>query len=233
MANIPAQPFQDSVELRREVIETCLFLRDRLGYFIATWGNISVRLEEGLLVTPSRVPYEDLRPEDLVVVAWEGGVLRGHRVPTSETELHRQLMRERPDFGAIVHSHSPWASVCACAHKSIPVFCDDLAEIIGGEVQCSRHAVAGRHRELAVAAREAIGPDACAVLLGNHGVAVGGRDLAEATAASQVLEKAAMVLIQAEAVGGVQVIPEDLWREERHRYLFKYGKPEDVAEIFQ
>jgi L-fuculose-phosphate aldolase len=141
-------------------------------------------------------------------------------------------MRQRPDFGAIVHSHSPWASVCACAHRSIPVFCDDLAEIIGGEIQCSRHAVAGRHRELAAAAREAIGPDACAVLLGNHGVAVGGRDLAEATAASQVLEKAAMVLIQAEAVGGVKAIPEDLWREERHRYLYKYGKPEDVAEIF-
>jgi L-fuculose-phosphate aldolase len=109
------------------------------------------------------------------------------------------------------------------------VVADDLAVVIGGEVRCAPHVVAGRHRELAEAAAEAIGPDACAVLLGNHGVVAGGRDLAEAVAASQIVEKAALIFVQGQALGGAQVIPEELWREERHRYLYKYGKHEDLA----
>lgn len=233
MANQRIMPFKDTLELRREVIATCFFMRDRLGYFVGTWGNISVRIEDGLLVTPSRMKYEEVQPEDLVVVGWEGGVIRGHRVPTSETELHRQLMLERPDLGAIIHSHSPWASVCACAHRSIPVLSDDMAEVIGGEVRCACYAPAGHHRELAQAAREAIGPDACAVLLGNHGVAAGGRDLDEAIVACQFVEKAAMILVHAQLLGGVKSIPEELWREERHRYLYKYGRPEDMTEILK
>ena len=182
-------------------------------------------------MTPSRMIYDEVTPDDLVVVGWEGGVLRGNRVPTSEMELHRQILRKRPDLGALVHSHSPWASVCACAHRSIPVLADDMAEVIGGEVHCAPHVAAGRHRELAQAAAESIGPDACAVLLGNHGVVAGGRDLAEAVVASQFVEKAAMILIHAQAIGGVRPIAEELWREERHRYLYKYGKPEDLAEL--
>jgi L-fuculose-phosphate aldolase len=222
---------RDTVELREAVIRACLDLRDRWGYFLGTWGNISVRVEDGVLVTPSRMNYEVLVPTDLVVVAWEGGVLRGHRVPTSEMELHRQILLKRPDLGAVVHTHSAWASVCACAHRSIPVIVDDMAEIIGGEVNCAPHVAAGRHRELAQAAAEAIGPDACAVLLGNHGAAAGGRDLDEAVAACQILEKAAHILIHAEPFGGARPIAENLWREERHRYLYKYGKAEDLAEL--
>jgi L-fuculose-phosphate aldolase len=205
---------QDRRELREEIIRTCLFLRDRLGYFVGTWGNISVRVEEGLLVTPSRMSYDALTPEDLVVVGWERGVVRGRRMPTSEMELHRRVLRQRVDMGALVHSHSPWASVCACAHRSIPVLTDDMAEVIGGEAQ---------------AAAETIGPEACAVLLGNHGVVAGGRDLGEAVVACQFVEKAALILIQAEAVGGARPIAEEAWREERHRYLYKYGRPEDLS----
>ncbi len=221
----------DTPDLRQAVLRTCLLMRDRLGYFVGTWGNISVRLEDGLLVTPSRMAYDDITADDLVVVGWEGGVLRGSRLPTSEFELHRQILRKRPDLGALIHSHSPWASVCACAGRAIPVLADDMAEVIGGEVRCAPHAPAGRHRELANAAAETIGPDAWAVLLGNHGVVAGGRDLAEAVVASQFVEKAALIFIHAQALGGVRPIAEELWREERHRYLYKYGKPEDMAEL--
>jgi L-ribulose-5-phosphate 4-epimerase len=224
-------PPPDSIALREEVLRTCLYLRDRLGYFVGTWGNISVRIVDGLLVTPSRVNYEQVTADDLVVVGWEGRVVRGRRTPTSEMELHRQLLLRRPDLGALIHSHSPWASVCACAHRAIPVLADDMAEVIGGEVHCARYVSAGRHRELARAAAEAIGPDAGAVLLANHGAVAGGRDLAEALVACQFVEKAAMILIHAAVLGGAQPIPEPLWREERHRYLHKYGTPEDLVEL--
>jgi len=222
----------DTAELRQQVIDTCFYMRDRLGYFVSTWGNISVRVHEGLIVTPSRVSYEELGPDDLVLISGEGKKLKGERLPTSETELHRQILRARPDLAAIIHNHSPWASVCACAHRSIPVLADDMAELIGGEVNCARYVPAGHHRELAQAAREAIGADATAVLMANHGVLVGGRDLQEAIAGCQIVEKAAMALVHAGAIGGVVPIPEEAWREERHRYLHKYGKPEDMAELF-
>ncbi len=226
-----ATPLHDTADLRRQVISTCLFLRDKLGYFIGTWGNISVRVEEGLLLTPSRMAYHELQPEDLVVVSWDSAIVKGHRLPTSEMDLHRALMLERPAFGALIHAHSPYASVVASAHRSIPVLVDDMAEVIGGEVRCSRYVSAGKHKEMAQAARETIGREACAVLLGNHGVVAGGRDLQEALVAVQFVEKAAMILIRAESLGGAVPIPEPFWREERHRYLYKYGRAEDMQGV--
>jgi L-ribulose-5-phosphate 4-epimerase len=226
-------PAADSVELRRQIIHACLYLRDRLGYFVGTWGNVSVRLKEGLLVTPSRMSYDALQPEDLVVVAWEGGTLRGTRLPTSELEMHRQILLQRPDLGALIHSHSPYASTVACAQRSIPVILDDMAEVIGGTVNCAPYVSAGKHLALAQAAREAIGLDACAVLLANHGVLAGGRDIEEALVAAQFVEKAALVLIHTQVLGGARPIAEDLWREERQRYLYKYGKAEDMAELLE
>ena len=231
MAQDKPLPFADSLELRQQIISTCLYLHDKLGYFVSTWGNISVRLEEGLLVTPSRMSYEDLKIDDLVVVSWKSAKVKGNRLPTSETELHRQIMLERPDLLVLIHSHSPYASIVASCHKSIPVLVDDMAEVIGGEVNCAEYVSAGEHKKLAQSARQAIGSEACAVLLANHGVIAGGRDLAEALVASQFVEKAAMIMILGQSLGGAKPIPDKLWRAERHRYIYKYGKAEDFSEI--
>jgi L-fuculose-phosphate aldolase len=222
-------PVADTNELRRAVIAACLRLSD-LGFCIGTWGNVSVRVTDGLLITPSRMDYTIMQPEDLVVVSWKGEKLRGRRVPSSETELHRLLLERRPDLGAIVHSHSPHASALAAAHRDLPVCLEDMAQIIGGTVHCARYTPGGRHRDLAEAACAAIGPDAAAVLLANHGPVVGGRNLDEAVIAAQVLEKAARVYLYAESVGGGCPIAPELVAEERHRFFFKYGK-EDPIEV--
>ena len=228
-----AVPFQDTTELRNEVIACGLHLRDKLGYFVSSWGNISVRVEQGMLVTPSRIAYHLIAPEDLVVLSWEGKRLSGNRVPTSECEMHRRLMLERPDVGVWIHHHGPWSSVVAGTGKPLPVVADDMAELVGGEVRCAPHVVAGKHLELAQAAQEAIGPDAWAVLLANHGVVCGGRSIDEAVACCQIVEKSAMMFLFGSLLGGVQRIEEPLWREERERYLFRYGKPEDLKDVLQ
>lgn len=233
MPDILAEPLEDTQELRRQLLETCFDLRDRLGYFVSTWGNVSVRIKEGMLLTPSRLEYDEMDLDDFVVVSMAGEKVSGHRVPTSETEMHRQIMLERPDIGALIHSHSTWASVCACAHRSIPVLVDDMAEVIGGEVNCTDYVQAGHHLELAAGVRKTIGPDANALLLGNHGVICGGRTLNEARVCNIFVEKAAQILIHAEALGGVKPIPESCWREEHHRYLHKYGKAEDLTEVLE
>lgn len=185
------------------------------------------------MVTPSRMCYEDIKPQDLVIVSWDGTKLKGERVPTSEMELHKQVMLERPDLGVLIHSHSLYASTVACVHGSIPVLVDDMAEVIGGVVNCAPYAPAGRHKELAENVRKAIGKEACAVLMGNHGVIAGGRDIDEAIICSQFVEKAAKIYVLAKALGGAIPIPDDHWREERNRYLYKYGRAIDLADVLK
>ncbi len=223
-------PLQDTPQLRGDIIRACRTLTD-LGFCIGTWGNVSVRVESGLLITPSRVNYDVMQPGDMVVVDWEGVRVSGHRPPSSEMQLHRLLLLRRPDLGCIVHTHSPYASGVACARKSIPVSVEDMAQIIGGEVKCAAYTPGGRHIDLAEAAWEAMGDTAAAVLLANHGPVVGGRDLAEAVVACQVLEKAAQLFIFANSLGGCTSISEEMVAEERYRYLHKYGKDEDAAAV--
>lgn len=226
----PIAPFQDNIGLRQNIISACLQLTD-LGFCIGTWGNVSVRVEEGLLITPSRVDYGTMREEDLVVVSWDGVRIKGSRPASSEMHLHRLLLLKRPEMGAVVHTHSPYASAIACARKSLPVMVEDMAQIIGGEVRCAPYTPGGRHIELAEAACEALGNEATAVLLSNHGPVTCGCNLAEAVVASQVLEKAAQLYVLANSIGGCTSIPEDMVTEERNRYLFKYGKDEDKSSL--
>lgn len=211
--------------LKRGVIEKCLVL-EKMGYFIGTWGNISVRISEGFIVTPSRVEYSELQPDDLVVVSPEGNVLEGHRLPSSETELHRAVLNKKEDVGAIIHSHSPYATAVACLNLSIPPFVEDLVQIIGGQVNCTRYVPAGQHRRLGEEAAQTIGEEN-AVLVANHGVICCGRDLEEAFVTNRILEKAALMMLVAGSRGPVVPIPEEFVKSERHRFLYKYGTAQD------
>lgn len=212
--------------LKQEMIEKCRQL-EKMGYFIGTWGNISVRVPEGFIVTPSRVEYSVIEPSDFVTVSPEGTVLAGHRVPSSETEIHRAVLNKKPDVGAIIHSHSPYATAVSCLHQTIPVFVEDMAQIIGGDVHCTHYVPAGQHKKIAEEVANTIGEEN-AVLLANHGVMCCGRDLEEALVASQILEKAAFMMLAAGGASKVIPIPEEFVRSERHRFLYKYGTTHDA-----
>lgn len=199
-----------------------------MGYIIGTWGNVAVRLTDGLLVTPTRMNYTTMTPDDLVVCNWDGEVLRGRRLPTSEMHLHRLILAARADLGALIHNHSPQAAALACAGVSLPCIAEDQAQILGGAVACSEYVVSSSHLPFAEEARRAFGNVAAAVLLANHGAIIGGVDLPEALAASAVLEKTAGMYLAAAAVGGAKTLPLDIVAEERHRYLFKYGSADDA-----
>lgn len=212
--------------LKREMIEKCRLL-EKIGYFIGTWGNISVRVSEGFIVTPSRVEYAVIEPGDLVTVSPEGVVLEGHRLPSSEAEIHRMVLNKKPDVGAIIHSHSPYATAVSCLHQTIPVFVEDMAQIIGGAVRTTRYVPAGQHKKIAEEVANTIGEEN-AVLLANHGVLCCGRNLEEALVASQILEKAAAMMLAAGGASRVIPIPHRFVRSERHRFLYKYGTRHDA-----
>jgi len=134
--------------LKQQVLEANLELvRKRL--VILTWGNVSgLSREKGLVVIkPSGVPYEQLRAENMVVVDLEGRLVEGRLRPSSDTPTHLQLYRHFDCIGGVVHTHSPFATIFAQAHRSIPCFGTTHADHFAGPVpltrQLTREEVAG------------------------------------------------------------------------------------------
>ena len=214
-------------KLKKEIIETCRRCVD-MGYFVGTWGNISVRVPEGLIVTPSKVQYDLLTVDDFVTVSDEAAVVAGNRLPSSEAEIHRALLNCKGEVNAIIHSHSLYATAISCLQKSIPVFVEEMAQAVGGEVKCTKYVPAGQHKKIAAEVAATIG-ESNAVLLANHGVIGCGRDLSEAMLVCQTVEKASMIMLAAGTVGKVVPIPDEYVKPERYRYLHKYGTKSDGA----
>ena len=182
---------EDSTETRQRVIDACRFLLDH-GLVISTWGNVSMRLADGnILITPSRIPYGKMTPEDLVVLAPDGSVVSGWRRSTSEREIHRGILNARSDLHAVVHTHSAYAMACCAIEGGIPPLSEEMAQLLGGGVPLSKRFVPSEnHAELGKVIVDSLG-SANAVLIRNHGPVCCGRSLDEAIACAQVVEKSA------------------------------------------
>jgi L-ribulose-5-phosphate 4-epimerase len=214
----------DDLGLKRELIQICHRLV-ALGYLIGTYGNVSARVPGGLIVTPSRVDYADLTPEDMVTVSDEGVILAGTRLPSSELEVHRQIYLRRWDVNAVLHTHSLHATALSCCHDTIPVIVEEQSQVVGGEIHCTRYIPAGRHEELGEETVRALGTSN-AVLLANHGVVNCGRSLEEALFTSIVVERIAQMCLLTGADAVVPIPPEHV-ASERDRFLHRYGTAAD------
>jgi L-fuculose-phosphate aldolase len=214
-----------SLESRDEIIACCLEL-ERKGYVIGTYGNVSVRTKSGLMITPSRIDYQSLTAPDLVEVTLAGKVVVGSRLPSSELEVHRQIYVLRPDVGAVVHTHSLFATALSCLHETIPVIVEEQSQVIGDEIRCTKYVPAGRHFELGEEIARTLG-GSNGVLVANHGTVSCGRSLGEAMFACQIVERVAQMRLLAGASGGLIPIPDELVRSERERWLYKYGRAGD------
>lgn len=108
-------------ELKQEVYEANMQLPE-LDLVTFTWGNVSgIDREKGLyVIKPSGVPYDELKPSDMVVVNLKGEVVEGDYNPSSDTPTHTYLYNHFPKIGGIVHTHSPWAVSFAAAKLDIP-----------------------------------------------------------------------------------------------------------------
>ncbi|OIQ08142.1 L-fuculose phosphate aldolase [Moorella thermoacetica] len=196
------------LELRRDVIETAQGLvRARLNS--STWGNISVRDPEngGFFITPSGMDYDKLTPEDIVLVDFDGRVIEGIRKPSTETPMHALFYRERPDIGAVVHTHSIYATTMAVLKKEIPPVIAELAAGVGGSVPVADYATFGT-LELGASALKAMG-NKRAVLLQNHGVVAMGNNLVEAGRLAAIVEDAAQIYYLAQVIGTPTMVPAD------------------------
>lgn len=211
-------------ELRCQIIEACRWLREQ-GLVFGTWGNISVRTEDGnIMITPSKVDYYEMLPEDLVLLSPDGNVIRGHRLSTSEREIHLGIMRCRPDVRAIIHTHSPYAMACAAGNEPVPPFSEEICQLIGGAIPLTHHFVpSAEHVRLGRVTVESL-TQANAILLRNHGPVCFGRSLEEAKVTCQVVEKSCKIFMHLRAVGEYTTVPEEHVIGGREYFLHSYGK---------
>src|SRR5574343_2032672 len=151
-----------------------------------TSGNVSVRHGEGYYITPTGLPYDTLTEDDIPLMALDGSH-QGARKPSSEWRFHGDLYATRPEVGAVVNAHSPFAVSLACLRQDIPPFHYMIARFGGSTVRCAPYALFGT-QALSDAALAAMATrKGC--LLANHGLLVAGRDLGEALALAVELEE--------------------------------------------
>lgn len=215
---------KDCRELRQEVIDTCLWLKAQ-GLVFSTWGNISVRLDDGnILITPSKVDYDTMVPEDLVVLAPDGTQVSGTRLSTSEREIHRKVMNKRADVGAIIHMHSPYAMMAAARNEGVPVISEEMCQLLGGAIPMSSEFVpSDMHVKLGQVVTDSVN-ETNAILIRNHGPVCFGKNLAEARVCCQVVEKSCKMYIHLLAAGGFQTISDENVARGRDYFLNSYGK---------
>lgn len=210
---------------RLQIIEMCLRLQS-MSYFLGTWGNVSLRVGDRILLTPSRVQYAQMKPEDIVVIDLAGNKVEGALNPTSEKEVHRRIYEARSDVNAVIHAHTESAmAVSALEIDEVPCVVEEMSQLLGGSIPLTQTYVkAESHAQLGVAAAQAL-KNRKAVILRNHGPVACGSSLEEALLVARVQEKACHLYLQSVATGHpIRAIPAAHVESEHYRYLYTYGK---------
>ena len=164
--------------LRRDIIERCREMNAN-GLNQGTSGNVSARFEDRMLISPSAIPYNEMRPEMIASMPLDGdGEWDGPKRPSTEWRFHHALLRDRPEIQAVVHAHPTYCTALAIARKDIPA-CHYMIAAFGGDtVRCACYATFGTEKlsRLAIGAMK----DRMACLLANHGMIAAGENLAKA-----------------------------------------------------
>jgi L-fuculose-phosphate aldolase len=198
------------------------------GLVAGSSGNVSRRITtpDGDLfaVTASRVPYFRFGIDDVLVVDADVDPVVGDGVPSSESLAHMAVYAARPDVGAVIHTHSVYASAFAVAGMPIPCVLDEQVVTLGGAVEVAEYG-ASASQDLADHAVAALGGRA-AVLLRHHGVIGVGADLEEAVAVVELVERVAMVRVLSVQLGGASTLRDDIVRSEQAVYRVMKGMRE-------
>ncbi|GHC79159.1 L-ribulose-5-phosphate 4-epimerase [Nocardiopsis terrae] len=195
---------------------------------LVTWtsGNVSARVPgtDLMVIKPSGVSYDDLRPEDIVVCDLHGRRVRGRHNPSSDTEAHAYVYRERADVGGVVHTHSPYATAWAARGEAIPCAVTAMADEFGGDVPVGPFALIGGDdigRGVVATLRDHRSP---AVLMRGHGVFTIGGDARAAVKAAVMCEDVARTVHFARQGGPVQRLPQEHIDALHDRYQNVYGQ---------
>ena len=207
--------------LRQAIIDKCLWM-NASGLNQGTSGNISARHEGRMIITPSATPYEAMTPEMLAATPLDGdGAWEGPLKPSTEWRFHLDLMRARPEVGAVVHTHSTFATALAMTRRPIPAAHYMVAAFGGTDVRVAEYATYGTAALSENAIRAMEGRNAC--LLANHGALVAGPTLEKAMWLAVELETLARQYVIALGLPGGPAILSDAQIAETMAGFKTYG----------
>jgi L-fuculose-phosphate aldolase len=193
------------------------------GLVARSWGNVSLRIDEQwMVVTPSGKLYEDLLPEQMVLVDINTLEFHGVFNPTSEVEMHAAIFRNRPEIKAIIHTHQVYATTVAVSGKEIPAIVDDQAQLLGPSIKVTKYARSNSNELVNEVVKNLEGRNA--VLIANHGAVCVGRSMDEAFVAAQILEKTCQIFIGANILGGAKIIDSEEASFLHQEYLNDYSQ---------
>jgi L-fuculose-phosphate aldolase len=199
---------------RTEVLATARAM-NAAGLNRGTAGNVSVRHGDGFYITPTGMDYEESVAEDIAFVGLDGRV-DGRRKPSSEWRFHRDVYAARPEAGAIIHTHAPFATALACRGEAIPPFHYMIARFGGSDIRCAGYATFGT-QELSDEMLKALA-DRCACLMDHHGMVVFGHDLKQALALAVEFEALCEQYWRVLALGTARLLS----KEEMQRVIGKF-----------
>jgi L-fuculose-phosphate aldolase len=196
------------LEIRQSIIEHCRQM-NAMGLNQGTSGNISVRFEDRMLITPSAIPYSEMTQEMIVSMPIDGeyGAWSGPKKPSVEWPFHLDIMRARSQTNAVVHTHAMFSTILAIARKPIPACHYMIAAFGGSDVGIADYARYGS-KELSFNVLSALdGRSAC--LMANHGMLATGTSLEKAMWAAIELETIAKQYYHSLLIGGPVVLPDE------------------------
>jgi len=198
---------KEELELRRAIIAKCRWMNDQ-GLNQGTSGNISARYRDRMLITPTSTPYDGMEPEMIASLPLDGdgSAWDGPLKPSVEWRFHLDILKSRPDAGAVVHTHATYCTVLAIAHKPIPAVHYMIAAFGGPEIRCAPYARFGTEELSANALAALDGRNGC--LLANHGMITVGADLDKAMWLAHELETLARQYYHTLLIGGPCLLPE-------------------------
>jgi ribulose-5-phosphate 4-epimerase/fuculose-1-phosphate aldolase len=189
------------------------------GLVSGTAGNLSGRIGDGFIVTPSAVAYEAMTPETLVAIDAEGMPEPDAGEPSTDTPIHAAIYRARTDVGAVVHTHSPYASAFSTLGKELPALLLEPSGYLGGAIRTIDY-VSPSDPTLARRLADGLATDR-AVLLPNHGVYAVGESPEAAYRAAVAVEAVARATFIARSMGRPRSIPDD---DVRWMHAFIHGR---------
>jgi L-ribulose-5-phosphate 4-epimerase len=193
---------------------------------LVTWtgGNVSARDPKTgcVVIKPSGIRYDDLRPEHMVVVDLDGKIIEGTLKPSSDTASHLYIYRQRADVNGVVHTHSPYATAFAALGRPIPVYLTAQGDEFGCPIPCAGFALIGGE-DIGKQVVESIG-QSTAILLKNHGVFTIGASAEAAVKSAVMVEDIAHTVWIALQIGQPDQIPADAVARLHDRYTHVYGQ---------
>ncbi len=205
--------------LRGDIIRTAMKM-NALGINQGKSGNVSARIGAGFLVTPTGIPYEETKPEQIVAMRMDG-THEGETLPSSEWRFHRDIYAARDDIHAVVHTHATFATTLACLDRNIPPFHYMVAAAGGSDIRCAPYATFGSQALSDFAVASLIDRQAC--LLSHHGMIACGATLEKALALAVEVESLSRMYWQALQIGEPTLLSEEEMRTVIHKFK-TYGQ---------